>query len=49
MKYYTYCDGLGHEYKVPESVMPEFERRRGICLRIAVFIEILILVALMAF
>lgn len=41
-----YIDGLGHEYDVPESCIAEFERRRGVLLRIAIVIKFVILAAL---
>ena len=44
-----YQDGLGYAYDVPDCDVEEFERRRGICLKIAIAGQLLILGALMYF
>jgi hypothetical protein len=43
----TYRDGLGHVYEVPDDAIAEFERRRGVLLRIAIGIKLLILCGLL--
>jgi hypothetical protein len=43
-----YRDGLGHIYDIPDDAVPEFERRRGVLLRIAIFIKLVILAGLLA-
>ena len=44
-----YLDGLGHIYDVPVECVDEFERRRGMCLKLAVVIKLLILTAIIYF
>jgi hypothetical protein len=44
-----YHDGLSHIYDVPDKDINEFERRRGICLRVAIAIKIIILAAMIYF
>ncbi len=43
-----YRDGLGHIHKVPDHAVPEFERRRGVLLRIAIVIKVVIIAGLLA-
>lgn len=42
-------DALGYEYDVPDEHLKEFERRRGVLLRIAIFVELLIIAGLIWF
>ena len=44
-----YIDGLGYEYDVPEHCIEEFERRRGIILKIAIVGKIILLAGLIVF
>jgi hypothetical protein len=43
-----YKDSLGHIYNVPDDKVEEFERRREVCLKIAVAGQLLILAGLIA-
>ena len=49
MKTYRFKDALGHVYEVPEAHLAEFERRRGILLRIAIVGQVLLLGAILWF
>jgi hypothetical protein len=49
MKTHQYRDAFGYCYNVPEDLIEEFERRRGILLRIAIVGQVLLLAAIMAF
>ncbi len=48
-KTFRYTDALGHHYDVPDHLLPEFERRRGILLRIAIVGQSIMLAAILAF
>ena len=43
-----YKDGLGHVYNVPDDKVEEFERRRGVLLRIKIAIQLILLGGLIA-
>ena len=49
MKTYKYRDHFGHVYNVPENCVAEFERRRGILLRIAIVGQLVLLAAVLTF
>jgi len=49
MKTYRYTDVMGHHYDVPEHLLAEFERRRGILLRIAIIGQSVLLTAILDF
>ncbi len=41
-----YMDGMGHVYNVPKEQLAEFERRRGVLLRISIVVQIMIILAI---
>ena len=47
MKTYKYRDAFGHVYEVPEDLVREFERRRGILLRIAIVGQAILLAVIL--
>jgi len=49
MKTYRYTDALGGHYDVPEHLLGEFERQRGVLLRIAITVKIIALAAVLGF
>ena len=42
-----YVDGLGYKYTVAPHQIEEFERRRGVLLRIAIFLKLVILMVIL--
>lgn len=42
-----YRDGLGHEYEVPEHLVPEFERKRNTLLRIKIIVQVIVIIGLL--